>query len=232
MKFYVQHRRGIFNHLPQIEFGQWSVSLGEIFCHRWWNLMICLPTQPTLFSDFGPTKYLDNGKTNQQDIIHISVIENRRCILYTLSLISRNSHPTISFLSIKSHIAKLSGSQIKSWVVQSLLVVCLSVLSRIGDISTYVHYRISRPYKPYIMHVWWYLVVYGGVWTWTLMEIGWYDLTWCVWADIFSDACNRSTDAADTQLLRMRCFWCCWWCWCTDAAGATDPMMLLMRCSW
>ena len=37
-------------------------------------------------------------------------------------------------------IARLSFSQIKSWVALSLLVVCLYV--RIGNISTYVHYMM------------------------------------------------------------------------------------------
>ena len=42
---------------------------------------------------------------------------------------------------ILTHIAKLSGSQIKSWVALSLLVVC-PVPSRIGNISTYLHYMM------------------------------------------------------------------------------------------
>ena len=90
------------------------------------------------------------------------------------------------------------------------------------------------------MHVWWYLVVSGpcllvsgGVWSlsggvWTMsggvMNIGWYDLTWCMWADIFSEVCNRCTDATDALMLLM-----CWCadaaCWCADADVA-DKMQI------
>ena len=55
-----------------------------------------------------------------------------------------------------------------------------------------------------LMHVWWCLVV--------SMYIGWYDLNWCIWADIPSSACNwccwNTTDAVDGMMLRMR-----WYCW-------------------
>ena len=49
-------------------------------------------------------------------------------------------------------VARLSASQIKSWVALSSLVVCC-LLSRIGDISTLWCFR---PYKPYIF---WKLLV-------------------------------------------------------------------------
>ena len=51
------------------------------------------------------------------------------------------------------------------------------------------------------------------------MYIGWYDLSWCIWADIPSSGC-----AAAAQILLMR--WCCW---CADPA---DAPILLMRWSW
>ena len=131
------------------------------------------------------------------------------------------------------HIAKLSGSQIKSWVALSSLVVP----SRIGDISIYANiYRfwaLMPVFIIYMMHVWWYLVVSGaclvvsGACLVVLMYIGWYDRNWYIWADIPSDACNWCcwcTDAADALLLLMLLMrWCCW---CTDAA---DGLILLMH---
>ena len=82
-------------------------------------------------------------------------------------------------------------------------------------------------------HVWWCLVVSGaclvvsGARLVMLMDIDWYDLIWCIWADIFSNAYNRCTDAADALMLLMR--WCCW---CPDAADADALMLLLHWCYW
>ena len=83
-------------------------------------------------------------------------------------------------------------------------------------------------------HVWWCLVVSGaclvvsGACLVMLMDIDWYDLTWCIWADIFSNAfywCADAVDAVDSLMLLM-----CWCCWCADAA---DALMLLMHwCCW
>jgi len=120
-------------------------------------------------------------------------------------------------------IAKLSGSQIKSWVALSSLVV-RPVPSRIRYISIYANiYRfwaLMPVFIIYMMHVWWYLVVSGaclvvsgaclvlsGACLVVLMYIGWYDRNWYIWADIPSDACNWCANAADALMLLMRC--CC-----------------------
>ena len=52
-----------------------------------------------------------------------------------------------------------------------------------------------------LKHAWWCLCIQC-----------WYDLNWCIWADIPSSACNwccwNTTDAVDGMMLRMR-----WYCW-------------------
>ena len=71
-------------------------------------------------------------------------------------------HNPASFQNPGNFIARLSFSQIKSWVALSFLVVrsfvCLSGSVTSPLISTLWCFR---PYKSYMMHVWWYLVVSG-----------------------------------------------------------------------
>ena len=76
-------------------------------------------------------------------------------------------------LPVRSNIAKLSGSQIRSWVALSLLVGC-SVVRPSGSVTSPLISTIwcFTPYKPYMMHVLWCLVVSGpclmvsgGVWS-------------------------------------------------------------------
>ena len=125
---------------------------------------------------------------------------------------------------------RFTDQKLSSPIFPCWLFVCLSVRPS-GSVTSPLISTVwcFRPYKPYMMHVWWCLVVSGpclvvsGARLVMLMDIDWYDLIWCIWADIFSNAYNRCTDAAnavDALMLLMR--WCCW---CTDA---TDQMMLLL----
>ena len=86
------------------------------------------------------------------------------CVSIALELIN---------MFVQCHIVKLSGSQIRSWVALSLLVGC-SVVRPSGSVTSPLISTIwcFTPYKPYMMHVWWYLVVSGsclmvsgGVWS-------------------------------------------------------------------
>ena len=81
-------------------------------------------------------------------------------------------------------------------------------------------------------HVWWCLVVSGaclvvsGARLVMLMDIDWYDLIWCRWADIFSNAYNRCTDtpdAADALMLLIN------WCYWSNDAAVVDKMQI---CVW
>ena len=81
-------------------------------------------------------------------------------------------------------------------------------------------------------HVWWCLVVSGaclvvsGARLVMLMDIDWYDLIWCIWADIFSNAYNRCTDAADAaDALMLLINWCYW----SNDAAVVDKMQI---CVW
>ena len=89
-------------------------------------------------------------------------------------------------------IAKLSGSRIRSWVALSFLVGC-SFVRPSGSVTSPLISTVwcFRPYKPYMMHVWWYLVVSGpclmvsgGVWSmsggvWSLSgDVNGYRLIW------------------------------------------------------
>ena len=62
-------------------------------------------------------------------------------------------------------------------------------------------------------HIWWCLVVSGaclvvsGARLVMLMDIDWYGLIWCIWADIFSNAHNRCADADALMLLMHWCYW-------------------------
>ena len=81
-------------------------------------------------------------------------------------------------------------------------------------------------------HIWWCLVVSGaclvvsGARLVMLMDIDWYDLIWCIWADIFSNAYNRCTDAADAaDALVLLMHWCYW----SNDAAVVDKMQI---CVW
>ena len=71
--------------------------------------------------------------------------------------------PRLKVLGPKYEIAKLSGSQIKSWVaLSSLVVVVRSVSVKWAFVPIYIDFK---HWCQYTMHVWWYLVVSGGVWS-------------------------------------------------------------------
>ena len=81
-------------------------------------------------------------------------------------------------------------------------------------------------------HIWWCLVVSGaclvvsGARLVMLMDIDWYDLIWCIWADIFSNAYNRCTDAADAaDALMLLINWCYW----SNDAAVVDRMQICVR---
>ena len=77
-------------------------------------------------------------------------------------------------------------------------------------------------------HIWWCLVVSGaclvvsGARLVMLMDIDWYDLIWCIWADIFSNAHNRCADADALMLLMHWCYW-------SNDAAVVDKMQI---CVW
>ena len=91
-------------------------------------------------------------------------------------------HPSVTFSDFYCVIAKLSGSQIKSWVALSLLVVRPSVPHPLHEhLCQYIWIlsidaSIYNIYDAYLVvsgpggvwwcleHVWWFLVVSGGVW--------------------------------------------------------------------
>ena len=77
-------------------------------------------------------------------------------------------------------------------------------------------------------HIWWCLVVseaclvVSGARLVMLMDIDWYGLIWCIWADIFSNAHNRCADADALMLLMHWCYW-------SNDAAVVDKMQI---CVW
>ena len=121
----------------------------------------------------------------------VEILYKRRCNRYHL-LLSLSSvkiaSPVVDVINRDFHqiaiFARLSFSQIKSWVALSSLVVCLFVRpSRIGDMSIYANiYRflaLMPVYIIYMMRVWWYLGVSDGVWS---MSGGVWSMSGGVWS--------------------------------------------------